>query len=211
MAAGMVGGLSLGYLQLSSDQQKTQKKIEAGFEIDMLTLEMAQTLSNDKACTETLAGISMTPDQDVSAIKNSNGSPIFQAGKKYGQNLIKLDSIKLDKIDINATDGFGSVELKLGFEKTANIIKGKRKEERVIPLAIQKTGSTVTCNPDPATRYLASDAQKMMCDALKGDWNPNATPPNKKCKPKFVDISCGTYITGFKDDGAPECETQYSF
>ena len=54
IAAGMVGGLSLGYLQLSGDHQKSQKKIEAGFEIDMLTLEMAQTLSNDDACTKTL-------------------------------------------------------------------------------------------------------------------------------------------------------------
>ena len=206
VAAGMVGGLSLGYLQLSGDHQKTQKKIEAGFEIDMLTLEMAQTLSNDKACTETLNN---RVDGDIEKIKNSARKVVFQKGNKYGQNLIEITSMKLQNDDISGpgTDGFGSVELKVEFKKTANIIKGKKEEERIIPLAVQKSGSTVICNPDPATRFLASDAKLMMCDSIKGVYDA----ATEKCKPKFIDASCGTYIVGFTDDGTRICETTYSF
>ncbi len=208
VAAGMVGGLSLGYLQLSGDHQKSQKKIEAGFEIDMLTLEMAQTLSNDEACSETLKGVPIIKDQDVTEIKNSKGKAIFKEKKKYGQNLIMLVSMELQNRNVSTVDGFGSVELKIEFEKTAKIIKGKKdRGEDNSPGNSGKQCTNVICNPDPATRYLASEAKEMMCDSIQGDWDATT----KKCKPKFVDVSCGNYITGFGADGTPECESKYSW
>ncbi len=203
VAAGMVGGLSLGYLQLSGDHQKSQKKIEAGFEIDMLTLEMAQTLSNDDACTKTLRNKTSGTIPDI---RNSKDKTLFKEGKKYGQNLIQLKTMELKNLDKSA-DGFGSLELEVTFEKTAKIIKGKKEEIRKIPLVIQETGGTVICNPDPATRFIASSAKKMMCDSIKGTFN-GAT---QKCTPPFIGQSCPHYIAGFDSNGKAICESQYTF
>ena len=203
VAAGMVGGLSLGYLQLSGDHQKSQKKIEAGFEIDMLTLEMAQTLSNDDACTKTLRDKTSGTIPDV---RNSADKAIFKEGKKYGQNLIQLKTLELKNLN-KASDGFGSLDLEVTFEKTAKIIKGKKEEIRKIPLVIQESGGTVICNPDPATRYIASTAKKQMCDSIKGTFDP----ATGKCTPPFIGKGCPNYIVGFDSDGKAICETQYSF
>ena len=203
VAAGMVGGLSLGYLQLSGGHQKSQKKIEAGFEIDMLTLEMAQTLSNDDACTKTLNN---STSGLITKIKNSANKTVFQTSKKYGQNLIRLKTMELKNFD-KAADGFGSLELEVTFEKSAKIIKGKKEEIRKIPLVIQESGGTVICNPDPATRYLASAAKKMMCDSIKGTFDSTTG----KCTPPFIGQSCPNYIVGFDNDGKAICETQYTF
>ncbi len=203
VAAGMVGGLSLGYLQLSGDHQKSQKKIEAGFEIDMLTLEMAQTLSNDEACTKTLRN---KTSGTVPDIRNSKDKAIFKEGKKYGQNLIQLKTMELKNLD-KASDGFGSLELEVTFKKSAKIIKGKKEETRKIPLVIQETGGTVICNPDPATRYLASDAKQKMCDSIKGTFNP----ATQKCTPPFLGQSCPNYIVGFDNNGKAICEPRYTF
>ena len=199
----MVGGLSLGYLQLSGDHQKSQKKIEAGFEIDMLTLEMAQTLSNDDACTKTLRNKTSGTIPDV---RNSADKAIFKENKKYGQNLIQLKTLELKNLN-KASDGFGSLDLEVTFEKTAKIIKGKKEEIRKIPLVIQESGGTVICNPDPATRYIASTAKKSMCDSIKGTFDP----ATQKCTPPFIGQSCPNYIVGFDSDGKAICETQYSF
>ena len=199
----MVGGLSLGYLQLSGDHQKSQKKIEAGFEIDMLTLEMAQTLSNDDACTKTLRDKTSGTIPDV---RNSANKAIFKEGKKYGQNLIQLKTLELKNFN-KASDGFGSLDLEVTFEKSAKIIKGKKEETRKIPLVIQESGGTVICNPDPATRFIASSAKKMMCDSIKGNFDP----ATQKCTPPFIGQSCPNYIVGFDSDGKAICETQYTF
>ena len=199
----MVGGLSLGYLQLSGNHQKSQKKIEAGFEIDMLTLEMAQTLSNDDACTKTLNN---STSGLITKIKNSANKTVFQTSKKYGQNLIQLAAMELKNLN-KAADGFGSLDLEITFKKTAKIIKGKKEETRKIPLVIQESGGTVICNPDPATRYLASAAKKMMCDSIKGTFDP----ATQKCKPPFIGQSCPNYIVGFDNNGKAICETQYTF
>ncbi len=203
VAAGMVGGLSLGYLQLSGDHQKSQKKIEAGFEIDMLALEMAQTLSNDDACTKTLRN---NTSGTISDIRNSKNKVVFEENKKYGQNLIQLKSMELKNLD-KAADGFGSLELEVTFEKSAKIIKGKKEEIRKIPLVIQETPGTVICNPDPATRFIASSAKKMMCDSIKGTFNP----ATQKCTPPFLGQNCPNYIVGFDSNGKAICETQYTF
>ena len=194
----MVGGLSLGYLQLSEGHKKSQKKIEAGFEIDMLTLEMAQTLSNDKACTATLRDKTSGTIPDV---RNSANKAIFKVGKKYGQNLIQLKTMELKNLN-KAADGFGSLDLEVTFEKSAKIIVGKKEEVRKIPLVIQDSGGTVICNPDPATRFLASDAKQKMCDSIKGTFDP----VTQKCTPPFIGQSCPHYIAGFDSDGKAICD-----
>ncbi len=196
-AAGIVGGLSLGYLQISQQQEQSQKKIEASFEIDMLTLDMAQILSNDQACANTL-GTTISNGKVLTAIKNSANEALFRSSKKYGQNVIKLASMKIQNLD-TATDGFGSAEVLVTFEKTAKVIKGKRREERVIPLSIQVSPGSIACNPDGSARFVR-DAHKAMCDSIGGTVNAS-----NECVPPFIGRNCPQYVAGFDNDGNLVC------
>ena len=198
VAAGLVGGLSLGYLQISSNHEKSQKKIEAGFEIDMLILDMTQTLSNRRACAQTL-GTTVADGQDIPAIKNSAGRTIFQKGNKYGQNLIQIKSMEMSGLDTDA-DGLGSVEVVVTFEKAAKSIKGKKEEVRNIFLPVKVASGSVVCYPDSGPKVMQDDRQ-LMCDSLGGTLSGN------RCIPPFVGKMCPEFVAGFNEDGTLACDT----
>ena len=202
VAAGIAGGLTLGYLQLTDNTNKTKKKIESGFEIDMIALDMAQVLSNDGACAHILQG---NTSGEINGIRSSQNKVLFRKSKKYGQNLITLQSMKLVNADISPTDGFGSVVLEVTFQKESKLIKGKKTEVRRIPLSVRKTGGSVVCNPDHSMRVSGSDGKREMCDAIGGSMNSG------RCTPPFLGQTCSTYIVGFDGNGGIVCEPRYTF
>ena len=204
VAMGMVGGLSLGYLQISSDHDKSQKKIEAGFEIDMLIMDMTQVLSNERACANTL-GSDLAEGRDIAVIKNSAGQVVFQKGKKYGQNLIQIKSMKMANLDTTG-DGFGNVEVLVTFEKTTKSRLGKREEVRSIPLPIRAAPDRVVCYPTDGSMLVAQSDIKMMCDSLGGTFK-NISGHGVKCVMPFVNKFCPEYVIGFTEDGQLDCGT----
>ncbi len=208
IAAGLVGGLSLGYLQIAQNQDTFQKKVEADFEIDMIALDIFQTLSDDDACAKTL-GNSVSEGKVLTQIKNSADKAVFQAAKQYGQNLIKIDSIVLRNLDIT-TDSIGSVDVAVTFEKTSKTIKNAKKEVRRIPLSIRATASTVECNPDGSERFV-TDLKKSLCDSLSGELkthNDSFSGVVEECFLPFDESFCPHFASGVDENGKLIC-TEY--
>ncbi len=203
MAAGLVGGLSLGYLHISSNHDKSQKRIEAGFEIDMLILDMAQILSNKRACVETL-GATVANGQDIPEMKNSAGRTIFSKGSKYGQNLIQIKSMEMANVDLDA-DGLGNMEVVVTFKKTSKSIKGKKEEVRSIPLPIQVASGNVVCYPDSGLEIV--DDKVMMCESLGGTFKDFGGSVGIKCVMTYIGKVCPEYMVGFTLDGQLDCGT----
>ena len=97
VAAGMMGGIALGVMQLSKQMQTTTVKGETSIEENQLINHISTILLDANSCMETFKGLSFRdPVESIKRVK-SNGESIevYRTGKIYGNRTLQIDRMTL--------------------------------------------------------------------------------------------------------------------
>ena len=171
VAVGMMGLLSLALSQLTRQQVGIQKKVETYFEINNLSNKILRGLYDGDGCMETF-GINsdIIGGRTLSAIKNKNGEVVVDTVQKYGNRLIKVDSISIANVRINGTSG--QMDLQVVFEKLNKSIRGYKKTTQSYPLSVQVDSlkRLTQCTYDYGGIYRV--AAEGVCKSLTGVFDP---------------------------------------
>lgn len=160
VAAGMLGVVSLGVMQMTSNMNKSNKKIKQDFEAQSLLNNIAKQITDTQACANTLNGVRMNGDDSFSDVangirdrdNNNVANPQDLLGQTSGA-LIHIESIQAR--GYRKSDGtYGNTLNDHFFNETVtiggvtNTYKRGQAEIRVIfrkgPLAMSPTFGTPT-------------------------------------------------------------------
>ena len=168
VAAGMMGGLALILANMSKQQMMVQKSTETHFEVDTLFNVMVRTLYNRDACKNTLGdGLPVNNGRSISSINNKDGGVVFNTTDKYGNNLLRIESMTLKDTSITGTSG--KVHINVVVEKLSKAIRGYKKVSRDVPISFKVTSGTanlVSCH------HTVENLDQVVTDALNNQVAP---------------------------------------
>ena len=211
MAAGMMAGLALTLAELTKQQVSIRIKVEAALELVNLSRKISRMLYDGKSCKNTIGNNPMFTFANTSRsfpvdfIRDKDGNPVLQAGIKYGNNLIEINSMKLEVPKIN--NKVFEAKLLVVFKKTSKAIKGNAEVLREYPLSLEADsgGKLLGCNSsfDATARVVKSQ----LCKELGGSWNASGDICSRNALNGAVDVSCpkGQMVKGIDADGKLLC------
>ena len=139
--AGMMGGLALLLANLTKQQHFIQKTTETYFEVNALFDAIVRTLHDGEACKKTIgAGTTLAAGTTISTVKNKDGGVVFNTVDKYGNRLLRVESMTLRNPQISGTEG--TVELEVAVLKLSQILKGYKKSIRKLPISVTVASGT---------------------------------------------------------------------
>lgn len=180
IASGLLGLVSMGVMQLNQSMMKGQATAEVKFEGIELKRQVLMTLSDKQACENSLMGVSL--GSNISSIKNSNNTIVYEVGRKYGSNTLLLKSI-LVKDGSDLGSGMREAQLLLEFEKLKKSTYGSKIRTYTSSLKVKAASGTspiTECYDD--TNNIIATAIEEACLSLGGSWDSLL----KKCS-----INCG--------------------
>jgi len=230
VAAGLLGMLSLGVMQLMKNQQKSFSYAEAKSEEIEIYNQIRILLMNKEACLNTLGGHAV--GDSVSEVKNSSNISAFKVGNIYGNRSVKIVSLEIENDTVPAGGGLGQAFLKIKLQRvkkslSSNIILKKM----LLQVATNATGAIDECYSDTDQSILTSKQE--MCAALNGTYDDTNGKCNLNCDPdspsaalstrcledviknrldkRYVKVenakcSKNEFLNGFNKDGTPICE-----
>lgn len=104
LAAGMMGGLAIGLMQLTKQQMAGTSRVEAGYEVAATLQKIRAILSDPVNCKESFLGevvhsfnsrATASADRIVKKDRSGNFNDNFIVGERYGQGNIKINSYGL--------------------------------------------------------------------------------------------------------------------
>lgn len=163
IAIGLLGGAALGFMKLFDNANKGHKTSEIRMEAMEIRRLISTTLMDKEACEQTF--INKKIGDPVDAIKNSAGSNIFESGKSYSNNQIKISSMTtVDRNQVNS-DGSRIIDLVIKHEQAKGKGYSQLKDARfVLNVVTDENGVIVGCFND------AQQTIKQACLSLGGDW-----------------------------------------
>ena len=181
VAAGLMGLLSVGLLNITKQQAVVQKRSETSVEINIISSLISQTLLNSGACNNTLGlGGNVSNGKTLTAIKNRNGEVLFDTTSKYGNNTVGLQSMELSGLSVSpTTNGFlyGTVKLDILFEKLSKTLSGKKTLRKSFTVNVQLDGSSNLTKCYSATENAVDTAvgesQETICASIGGNYDTN--------------------------------------
>jgi prepilin-type N-terminal cleavage/methylation domain-containing protein len=149
IAVSLLTLISYGLMSIMTNATKQQNSIFAKDSMRELAGEIRNLLSNPIACTKTFGANLLTidtganPDLFVNRIKDAMNNDKYLVGSRYNNNLLKLTTIKLNSLSIDAgsVPVTGVAKLDLVAEKMAEI-QGSRTTHQVISLKVTFVGAT---------------------------------------------------------------------
>ena len=136
IAAGMIGALAVLLAELTRQQNIVQKKTETYFEVNSLFGLMVRTLYDGEACNQTLViGDPISDGRTIASIKNRDGGVVINTIDKYGNGLLKVESMTLKNSDIRGTSG--TVDFEVVIKKLSKGLKGYDKVTKLLPLSVE--------------------------------------------------------------------------
>lgn len=173
IAAALMGGLSLVFMQMNKTQVKANADSSANVDVLDLKRNIIATLMDKNSCKATFtsgAGVNFNIGQSISIIKNSGGTNAFVVGDNYGEGKVKIISLITQDQNIVGSDGLRSVNLNVGISKT---VMGKVTNKSFpVTLRVKATGPTapiVDCFSD--TSGLVLTAKEEACASIGGVWD----------------------------------------
>ncbi|WP_372655202.1 prepilin-type N-terminal cleavage/methylation domain-containing protein [Halobacteriovorax sp.] len=202
VAAGLLGLLSLGVMQMNGSMMKGQATAEVKMEAIEIRRQIILNMSEKMACENTLSGTNL--GDTVNSIKNTADNAIFTVGNKYGANALELESITV--VDVgDVGGGMRDAELQVVFKSLKKAAYGSSEKvfkSRLKVKAANSTAPITECYDDTAGTI--ATANETSCISVGGTWDPATS----KCSNTNVwGKSCpdGEVLKGFEDDGEPIC------
>ena len=221
IAAGLLGAISLGVMQLTKNMQTGQKTVELKGEKMDFANRMKLYLSSDKSCAATLGGRSVANNTDVYKIKVhrepsdvtildlKNPDPKL-GGYQFGDGAarIRVTKIFVDSYsktqDVDANTEEGTIDLVFELEKASTSKEGTYgassfTEKLPLQVYVTKSNQTIWACSDP------TGGAKASCDSLGGTMQMNAagnvtcsrlhlTNPGNQMGLKLTNESNGTNV-----------------
>lgn len=171
VAAGIMAGLSLVFMKIAENQQKTISQAESrSEELEMLN-RIRAVLQQKSACEATFGGQNL--GGTIASIKQSDGSDVFVVGQEYGNRAIRLTDLTITNNSVPAAGGLGTATLRVSLERLKRgMIASRPREVQLQVLATGPSGSITECFADTDGTILTSKEE--MCIALDGVFD-NAT------------------------------------
>ena len=210
MAAGMMAGLALTLAELTKQQMAIQVKIETAVELVNLSRRISRALYDGESCKNTIGStivfnISSTVQSfPIDFIRDKENNSIIEKGGKYGNNMIKVNSMKLEvpKIENNSFEA----KFIVVFQKIKKAIKGHNLVTREYPLSLESDtdGTLLGCNSSfDATARLV---KRQLCNELGGTWDPvNYTCTRNAGGVSKASCPAGYLVKGINAEGKLLC------
>lgn len=151
VAFGLMGTLSVAFLNMTQSQSIMQKKAETDLELNSIVNTISQNLLIQEACNQSLGvGSVIVNNLSLDNIKNRSGSVIFDKVQNYGGNLIKLNSIKVAQLNLGSSTSsgkYGDFKLNIEFERISKIVRGAKKIIKSFPISVKldSTNKLINC------------------------------------------------------------------
>ena len=208
VGAGLLGVLAVGVAKITKEQFKDVKKTEINIEIANLSGAIIKLLLNKDACSSSLGvGSSLQNGQSLSAIKNHKGQVVFNKSSTYGNKLIKIDEMSLQDISLSGTAGvsrYGTLNIKIGFERISKLSGGAKKVYKNFPLQIQVDSQDKLIKCYSSDDSVIEDILEKSCISRDGTYDRET----KKCDfDTFFTGNCPKdhILRGVKNDGSLDC------
>ena len=171
IAAGMASGLAMTLANITRDQQVVQRRTESYFEISNLSYLIFRTLENSEACTQTLGrGTAIRNSARWTAIKNKDGGIVLDKSEKYGNGLVKIQSMAPKNIQI--TGNTGEMVLQVTFKKLGSVDGENTKTVKTFPLSIDVDASRKLIRCRSNYTNIVTTAKERMCRMINGVFDP---------------------------------------
>lgn len=214
VGAGLLGALSVGFIQFSDHQKKTQVNLETKAEILNTYTAIKQALLDRDACLRTFGPQTVMADNlAISAIKNSGGDVLFSVGNTYGNRRVKILSITLKEVRISSQTG--TAKLAVAFEKTSPLIKGAKHVSRKTPIqfSVDDSNRLIQCFSalGNAVTTAVEEARREVCQDLGGTYNSNRNPKCRNIQAVHVSVEearrkvCQDLGGTYDPSGTPKC------
>ena len=200
VAAALLGGISLGVMQLMNNMQKGQKSSEIKMEVLDLRRRIVTTMADKFACEKTFGSKKIGDDIDV--IKNAKGVIIVKKNQEVANKRLKITRIytKDPKPPRPLGNDMREIELHVDFE---NLMKnhsyGAKKTFSTL-MTVEATGPNATitrCFDDRENAVMTAinEAGGEICRVLGGRW-VKGEALNKRCT--TAPCEQGYYLSGIK-------------
>lgn len=165
IATGLLAAMSVGVMKVISGAQKGNVVSEAKLEELEIKKNIAMILADKVACQKTFTGISI--GSTLGQIKNSADNPIFEIDKVYGNNSLKIASMRTSDRNEVAADGSRVVDLVVGLKKN-KVLTSQNIVEIKIQLKVIAPGSSGIIS---ACFSATGNVLEQACDSLDGTWS----------------------------------------
>ena len=198
VSIGMMGGLVLLLADLTKQQHRTQKKAEIHVELSAMFNRIIRTLYDGQACNETLGvGSQIQDGRSIDYIRDKEGEIVFEINQKYGNRLLRMESITLDNVRIvsGSTGSFGEMGLKVVVAKLGKGITGHNKVDKTFPLSVN-----VNANPGGGftlvnCHYTGNNLAEITSDVVANDIVPEVNTRTTAAKGAFCTMMGGTFVS----------------
>ncbi len=164
IAGGLMGGLAL--LGASVTKNMFQEKTTSETKMEELEIrrQITTLLSDKAACSNTFTGLSI--GGNLSSIKSSAGTVMFESGKSYGNGSLQIESMTTSDSGQTFADGTRSVKLTINLKKLKTITR--QIKNPVIPLRVKAASASAPIS------YCFADSEQIVitaCQAASGIWS----------------------------------------
>jgi hypothetical protein len=195
-AAG-IAALSLSVQKITEREGKFQKKTENIVQLTSISQIITETLLDKDACLNSIGNReTISNNIAISEIKNRTGSTVFRTGLRYGNNQIKINSIKL--VDLAYKSAISSqklyhanIEVKLEQMNKLKIGLTQTVKKFPISLLLSSTNRLIKCYSTIDSTIDSSINQS--CASQNGVWDPNS---NKCTLSNIYILKSGDTMTG---------------
>jgi len=163
VAAGLLGAISLGVMQLTQNMNKDAATMEIKSNILGMRNRIQQILLDQNSCSNTINQLVAGSPQ----IRNKSDAIVYQAGQKYDNNTVLIDSITLDSSTI--PNGTEKRSITIIYKQNRRASRPVRKKQ-VIEIQVSGDGSTITGCYNDLNAYLET-ARTEACSDIGGSFN----------------------------------------
>ena len=172
VAAGLLGALSLGVMQMTKTMTVNQKRAKTAFEVNTISSAIHQMMLNSTACSGTLGvGAPVSVGRELDDIKNRTGAVAFDKTTEYANGTVKIISINLADVSLDGTPGtvrYGDSNIQVVFEKNDSISNHTKRVIKRFPVRVEVDASDNLLKCYSAVENAVETAKEQTCASING-------------------------------------------
>lgn len=167
VAAGLMGGIALGVMQLSKQMQTTTVMGETSLEESQLFNHISTILIDANSCEETFKGLAFGDSvESIKRVKSDGNSvEVYTAGEIYGNRALELTDMILSGKE-------GEEHLTLVLKRIKSAYSGPKEIKKKVHLKLNfKDGKVISCFSELSN--VTETSINKSCTAMGADYDPS--------------------------------------
>lgn len=185
MVMGLMGLIAAGSNQMILRQMNASAEVDIKFKEMDLSRRMGLLLANKRSCEETLVNQAVGSSV-VTEIKDHRGDVVFEVGRFYEGNKLKIKSIALKNKTIPILGGRGELEFVVNLTRM-NGRKEIRSTNKIFTVKVDATrhnGRITSCQTQVDDSLLA--AKEEICESLGGEYQDGRCRTKTKIQSRVI-------------------------